>query len=101
MKRSLGYFFVILAIAIFGTALALFLNQNGDPVVLYFGAEWLGYFKTREVSLGNLVLLVFLFGIFLSGFVLASNLVAKSMELRRLRRELEAIQRTLDIKTRK
>ncbi len=101
MKKSLSYFLIVLIVVLAGTALALFLKQNSDPAVLYFGAEWMGFYRTRELALGNIVLLAFLSGVLLSGVVLTSNIVLKSLELRRLRRELEAIQRTLEIKTRK
>ncbi len=101
MRRSIGWVIFISLVALAGTALALFLNQNSDPVVLYFGAEWLGFFKTREINLGNLLLLTLLSGVLASALILTGALVSRSLEVRRLRRELEAIQRSLDLRTRK
>jgi len=101
MRRSIFWVIFISLVALVGTSLALFLNQNSDPVVLYFGTEWMGYFKTREINLGNLLLLTLLSGILASALILAGSLASRSIEVRRLRRELEAIQRSLDLRTRK
>ena len=102
MKRSLSYFFILSLVVAAGVSLAIFLNQNNDPVILYFGANWLGgFFRSSEIALGHLVLISFLVGIFGSGVVLAGQLISKTLELQRLRRELEALQRTLQIHSQK
>jgi hypothetical protein len=102
MKRSLWYFFFLSLLVLLGVCLALFLNQNTDPVVLYFGASWLGGFlRTSEIAQGHLLLITFLLGIFCSGFTLAGQLISRTLELRRVKRELEALQRTLQIQSQK
>jgi len=101
MRRAITWIIFVSLVGLVGTALALFLNQNSDPVVLYFGTEWLGFFKTRELNLGALLLISVLTGILASALILIGTLISKSLEVRRLRRELEAIQRSLDLRTRK
>jgi len=93
MRRAFIWISILLALLLLGLLLASFLNENAQVVQLYF-LMW----RTTEMSLGLLVTFSFLIGAVLSAFVLAGLVLSKSLELRRLRRELSAVQRLMEIK---
>lgn len=100
MRRAFFWLFFLVLLFVCTAALSIFLTQNSQTISLYFGAEWMGFYRSREVAVGHLVLLSLGAGLFLSSFVLTGNLLSKNFELRRLRREIEALQRTLELKER-
>jgi uncharacterized integral membrane protein len=80
---------------VFGGAflLARFLEENSQREALRFFL-W----RTKEFPLGYMVSLSFLGGLVLASALLLSQLFSKSMELKRLRRELSALQKMLEMK---
>jgi uncharacterized integral membrane protein len=93
MRRALTWIFILLALSTLGFGLARFLSENSQTVQLYFLA-W----RTLESSLGILVGASFLLGALLSSFVLTGLVLSRSLEIRRLHRELSAVQRLMEIK---
>lgn len=93
MKRAFVWIFILLFLFSLGLAIARFLNENSEMVQLYFLA-W----RTQEIALGLLVGFTFMIGALLSAFVLIGLVLSKSIEIRRLNRELSALQRLMEIK---
>ncbi|TVQ80025.1 MAG: LapA family protein [Bradymonadales bacterium] len=96
MKRVFGILLIVAAVFVLGFALAHFLRENAQNVRLYFLA-W----RTYESSLGVLVSLSFIVGLLVSAVIFSGILISRSLELRRLKRELTALERLMEIKEQK
>ena len=93
MIRPIKIIFVIILIVVAGFLINRFLQSNQELVQLQFI-----YWRTKEFALGALVSLSFLLGLLISSGILTSQLVSKTLEARRMRRENDALQRLLETK---
>ncbi len=90
MKSALKLMILILALVGISWTLFIFHQENLDPVRLYLGS-----YRTRELALGALVMGAFVVGLLLGGLVFFSVVMSVQLERRRLRKEIEALQRVL------
>lgn len=100
MKKAVKGLGGVLGVMTLGFALAQFLQVNQEPAQLRFciGSACRWGWQTKEVSLGWLVSLSFLVGLFLSSALIFSAAASKSLEAKRLRRENESMRKLLETK---
>lgn len=91
MKRSMTLLMTLIFVVAAAFLVGRFFTQNAEPVQLEFW-NW----RTKEIQKGYLIALVFLAGIFISGFLTLSTVLSKTFEVSRLKREVLALQRLLD-----
>ena len=89
MKPSLKLLIGIILLIIASFFIARFFNENAENIQVQFF-----YWRTKEVSKGLLIGLVFLIGVFVTALLSFSTIISKSFEVARLRRENKAL-RTL------
>lgn len=91
MKKAFG--FVVFVGIVLGAAFLLnqFLLDNPAGVQLRF-FQW----RTKEVSMGTLVCVIFLFGLVAPFLMMFGPYVSKTVELKRLHKENEALQTLVD-----
>lgn len=73
--------------------LSRFFDENSDPLQIQL-MNW----RTKPVGTGVLVLMAFVLGFLLSFLVTFTAVVAKSLEVGRLKRETSALQKMLEDK---
>lgn len=91
MKRLARLILFLTLVVASALLLTRFLSDNEELVQLRF-INW----RTKEISQALLTLIAFLSGIGLAIVLLFSAVVSKSMQVRRLRRENEALQRLVE-----
>lgn len=94
MKSALKLMILILALVGISWTLFIFHQENLDPVRLYLGA-----YRTRELPLGALVMGIFVIGLLMGGLIFFSVVMSVQFERRRLRKEIEALQRVLSVQS--
>jgi uncharacterized integral membrane protein len=92
MKQTIWILILLLVVVLGGFLLARFLEDNSQRESLRFFL-W----RTKEFPIGYMVSLSFMAGLLISSVLLLSNLLSRSIELRRLRREIGALQKILEV----